>query len=138
VTQRLLAIDDNLDSAELIVRVANKCGYEARAIADSGALSGAMADWVPDIVTLDLCMPQDDGIAMLSLLQEKGFCGNLLIISGQDEWFRKTAGRLALGRGLKVVADLSKPISIKELREILTTLLSGFSGSPAAANSHAG
>jgi CheY-like chemotaxis protein len=119
--QRLLAIDDNIDSAELIARIANKCGYEARAMAD-GALSGVMADWIPDIVTLDLCMPQDDGIAMLSLLQEKGFSGSLVIISGQDEWFRKTAGRLAAARGLKVAADLSKPISVKELRETLAGL----------------
>jgi DNA-binding response OmpR family regulator len=120
-----LAIDDNIDSAELIARIANKCGYEARAMADGQALSGLMADWIPDIVTLDLCMPQDDGIAMLSLLKDKGFHGSLLIISGQDEWFRKTAGRLASARGLKVVADLSKPISVKELRETLSGLLAG-------------
>jgi len=120
--QRLLAIDDNIDSAELIARIANKCGYEARAMADGGALSGVMANWLPDIVTLDLCMPQDDGIAMLSLLKENGFSGSLLIISGQDEWFRKTAGRLASARGLRVVADLSKPISIKELRDTLAGL----------------
>jgi len=122
MTRRLLAIDDNLDSAELIARIANKCGYEARAMADSLMLPGVMTGWIPDIVTLDLCMPQDDGIAMLSLLKEKGFNGSLLIISGQDEWFRKTAGRLAAARGLTVIADLCKPISVKELRETLTAL----------------
>jgi DNA-binding response OmpR family regulator len=125
VTRRLLAIDDNMDSAELIARIANKCGYEARPMADSLMLPDVMTDWIPDIVTLDLCMPQDDGIAMLSLLQDKGFNGSLLIISGQDEWFRKTAGRLAAARGLTVVADLCKPISVKELRETLTALASG-------------
>jgi len=120
--QRLLAIDDNLDSAELIARIASKCGYEARAIADVPALSRVVIDWMPDIVTLDLCMPQDDGIVVLSMLREQGFSGSLLIISGQDEWLRKAAGRLAAARGLNVITDMSKPINIGELRVALTSL----------------
>jgi two-component system, chemotaxis family, chemotaxis protein CheY len=120
--QRLLAIDDNLDSAELIARIANKCGYEARAIADVPALSRVVMDWMPDIITLDLCMPQDDGFVVLSMLREQGFSGSLLIISGQDEWLRKAAGRLATARGLKVITDMSKPINIGELRVALTSL----------------
>jgi DNA-binding response OmpR family regulator len=120
--QRLLAIDDNLDSAELIARIASKCGYEARAIADIPALSRVVVDWMPDIVTLDLCMPQDDGIVVLSMLREQGFSGSLLIISGQDEWLRKAAGRLATAQGLNVITDMSKPINIGELRVALTSL----------------
>jgi DNA-binding response OmpR family regulator len=121
--QRLLAIDDNLDSAELIARIANKCGYEARAIADVPALSSVVMDWMPDIITLDLCMPQDDGLVVLSMLREQGFAGRLLIISGQDEWLRKAAGRLATARGLTVIRDMAKPINIGELRVALTSLI---------------
>jgi CheY-like chemotaxis protein len=120
--QRLLAIDDNADSAELIARIANKCGYDARATTDVPALSRIVADWMPDIITLDLCMPQDDGIAVLSILQEQGFSGGVMIISGQEEWLRKATGRLAAARGLKVITDMSKPINIGELREALTSL----------------
>jgi len=45
-----------------------------------------------------------------------------LIISGQDEWLRKAAGRLAAARGLNVITDMSKPINIGELRVALTSL----------------
>jgi len=120
--QRLLAIDDNLDCAELIARVADKCGYEARAVTDIPALPAMLADWMPDVLTLDLCMPQEDGIAVLSLLNKQGFHGSVLIVSGQEEWLRRSAGRLAAAHGLNVIADIAKPIDVKGLRETLVNL----------------
>lgn len=119
---RLLAVDDNLDSAELIARIAAKCGYEAQSMADPRALVDAIKRWHPEIVTLDLCMPQEDGIHLLSLLSASGFDGQLVIISGQDGWMRKVARRLASARGLKVAEDLGKPVDIKELRQLLVSL----------------
>jgi len=121
-SKRLLAIDDNSDSAELIARVAAKCGYEARSITDSSALGDMLSKFKPQVLTLDLCMPEEDGISLLSLLKDSGFAGSLVIISGQDDWFRKTAGRLAAARGLNVALDMAKPVDIKALREVLTGL----------------
>jgi CheY-like chemotaxis protein len=122
---RLLAVDDNSDSAELIARVAAKCGYEARSMTDSSTLGRVLDEWKPQVLTLDLCMPEEDGISVLSLLTRSRFSGHLLIISGQDEWFRKTASRLASARGLNVADDLSKPVDLKALRELLTQLANG-------------
>lgn len=119
---RLLAVDDNLDSAELIARVATKCGYEAQSMADPRALCDVISAWHPEILTLDLCMPQEDGVHLLSLLSASGFEGQVVIISGQDGWMRKVARRLASARGLKVAEDLGKPVDIKELRQLLTNL----------------
>jgi CheY-like chemotaxis protein len=120
--QRLLAIDDNTDSADLIVRIAGKCGYEARAMVDVTLLPQLIRHWMPDIITLDLCMPQDDGIAALSVLSQNSFTGSLLIISGQDDWLRQAAARLASAHGLRVAADIAKPINIQELRKALSSL----------------
>lgn len=122
---RLLAVDDNSDSAELIARVAAKCGYDARSMTDPSALGRVLDEWKPQVLTLDLCMPEEDGISVLSLLTQSGFSGHLLIISGQDEWFRKTASRLAAARGLNVADDLCKPVDLKVLRELLTQLANG-------------
>ena len=122
---RLLAVDDNSDSAELIARVAAKCGYDARSMTDSSTLGRVLDEWRPQVLTLDLCMPEEDGISVISLLTQSGFSGQLLIISGQDEWFRKTASRLASARGLKVADDLCKPVDLKALRELLMQLACG-------------
>jgi DNA-binding NtrC family response regulator len=119
---RLLAVDDNSDSAELIARVAAKLGYESRSMTDSSTLGRVLDEWNPQVLTLDLCMPEEDGISVLSLLTDSGFSGQLVIISGQDDWFRKTARRLASARGLNVADDLCKPVDLKALREVLMQL----------------
>jgi two-component system, chemotaxis family, chemotaxis protein CheY len=119
---RLLAVDDSADSADLVARVAAKCGYEAQATSDPDSVRALVASWKPEILTLDLCMPGADGIDLLSVLEETGFNGLLVIISGQDGWFRKAAGRLAETRGLNVVDDLQKPVDIAALRALLNRL----------------
>jgi len=122
---RLLAVDDSAVSAELVARVAAKCGYETQATSDPTSVRALVASWNPAILTLDLCMPETDGIDLLSVLQETGFGGQLVIISGQDRWFRKAASRLAETRGLKVVDDLQKPVDIAALRQLLIRLGQG-------------
>lgn len=123
--ERLLAVDDSPDSADLVARVASKCGYEAQATSDPSSVRALVASWKPEVLTLDLCMPEADGIDLLSVLAETGFNGLLVIISGQDGWFRKAAARLAETRGLKVVDDLQKPVDIAALRELLSRLRQG-------------
>jgi len=118
-TRRLLAIDDSTDSAELVARVAMGCGYEARAASDSRTLRTLIASYRPDMITLDLCMPETDGIDLISILQETHFTGSLMIISGQDDWFRTAVTKLAEARGLKVIGDLQKPFDIGALRASL-------------------
>lgn len=123
---RLLAVDDSADSADLVARVAVKCGYDAQAISDPKSVRTLVANWKPEVLTLDLCMPEADGIDLLSVLEETGFSGVLVIISGQDGWFRKAASRLAEVRGLKVVDDLQKPVDIGALRQLLSRLRQDF------------
>ena len=119
---RLLAIDDHIDSAELIARVAAKLGYDSRTAASSTELRDTLGSWEPDILTLDLSMPEEDGLGVFSLLEQQGFGGRIVIISGHDEWLRRAAGRLALAKGLNIAGNLSKPIDLKTLRGLLADL----------------
>jgi DNA-binding NtrC family response regulator len=119
---QLVAIDDNADSAELIARIAAKCGYDAKPITNARDLGQVLAEWKPHVVTLDLCMPEEDGISLLTVLHDNGFTGALVIISGQDDWFRKSAARLASARGINVTHDLPKPVDLKLLRTALMEL----------------
>lgn len=129
-SMRLLAVDDNSDSAELIARLAAKCGYDARTITDPHAIGEVLDGWKPEVVTLDLCMPEQDGIGMFATLKNCGFQGELIIISGQDDWLRKTASRLAFAQGLKVADDLQKPVDLGVLRTLLTKLKAAAAGQP--------
>lgn len=120
---RLLAVDDNAASAELVARVAAKCGYEARSLSNPDKLRKLLHDWKPTVLTLDLCMPESDGIGLLAMLQEEGFDGTLVIVSGQDGMLRRAAAMIADGRGLQVAGDLQKPVALDALRDLLVRLL---------------
>ncbi len=120
--ERLLAVDDSVDSAELVARIAAKRGYESKAISDPRSVGRLIAEWRPHIVTLDLCMPDTDGIDLLSVLKAVDFSGAIVIISGQDAWFRKAAARLAETHGLTVAGELQKPVDIAQLRALLDGL----------------
>lgn len=120
--RRLLAVDDDAGSAELVARLGTRCGYDARPISDPRELPRLLAQWKPDVLTLDLCMPEEDGITVFDLLKTGGFCGHLIIISGQDGWLRKVAGRLAQAHGLNFTREMAKPVDVSALREVLRTL----------------
>jgi YesN/AraC family two-component response regulator len=91
-------------------------------MSDTRTLHSVLESWPPHVLTLDLCMPQEDGIAQLSSIKSGGFSGALIIISGQDDWLRRAAVKLAVARGIEVVHDLSKPIDVKTLKDLLTKL----------------
>jgi DNA-binding NtrC family response regulator len=121
-TLRLLSIDDNADSAELVARIARRCGCDARVASTPGEIREALKVFQPEILALDLSMPELDGLDLLRLLQDVGYKGRLIIISGHDDFMRASAGRLATARGLELIGNLQKPLDGSRLRELLGTL----------------
>jgi DNA-binding NtrC family response regulator len=119
---RLLAVDDNADSAELVARIGGRCGYEAQTAENPRKVRQLLVEWQPAVVTLDLCMPEVDGIDLLSVLVETKFSGRVLIISGQADLLRRSAARLATARGLAVAADIQKPVDVAALRRVLSEI----------------
>ena len=120
--KRLLAVDDNFESAELIARIGTACGYETKPIMDPRTVPDILEDWKPDVLTLDLCMPHKDGFSILATLQEVGFKGSLIVISAQNDWLRKAACQLAEVNGIEVTSHLQKPINLHALRDLLNTI----------------
>ena len=119
---RLLAVDDNSESAELIARIGTSCGYDTKPIMDPRTVPEILGDWKPHVVTLDLCMHHKDGFSILATLQEVGFKGSLIVISAQNDWLRKAACQLAEVNGIEVTSHLQKPINLHALRDLLNTI----------------
>jgi|SRR6185503_827327 len=122
---RLLAVDDDKDSAELIVRNALRCGYECFPVYDAHTLREIIPHWRPHVITLDLCLPDAEKFETISILQAVQYSGDLIIVSGQTDAYRKEAAELAAHGGLRVTADLPKPVQIAELRKVLDNIKDG-------------
>jgi DNA-binding response OmpR family regulator len=119
---RLLVVEDDKDVSELIVRTAVKCGYDSFPVHNARILPEVIANWRPDVVTLDHCLPNSEGFEAITALESVQYMGKLIIVSGQPEWLRKEAVKSASVSGLNVTADLPKPIAVAELRELLSEL----------------
>lgn len=117
---RLLAVDDDADSAELIVRVAERCGYEAFATSDSRGVINLTKALSPDIMAVDINMPNIDASALFVLLAQSNFAGRILIVSGEDENVLRATQAQAQALGLSVPFLQQKPLDFQKLRAMLT------------------
>lgn len=118
-TLRLLAVDDDASSAELIVRVAERCGYEAFATSDSRGVVALTKALSPDILAVDINMPNVDAAGLFTLLAEAGVTARILIVSGEDEAVLQATRMRAEGLGLSVPYVLQKPLDFQKLRAML-------------------
>jgi CheY-like chemotaxis protein len=116
---RLLAVDDDASSAELIVRVAERCGYEAFATSDSRGVVSLARALNPDIMAVDINMPNIDAVGLFRLLADARYTGRILIVSGEDEAVLKATQARAEQMGLAVPYVQQKPLDFEKLRQML-------------------
>ena len=117
--KRLLAIDDDVSSAELIVRIAERCHYEAFATSDSRGVMNLTSALHPSILAVDICMPNLDANDLFELLAKDSYDGRILIVSGQQPKVLEETRAHALKLGLNAPYALQKPLDIPLLRNIL-------------------
>jgi CheY-like chemotaxis protein len=119
---RVLVVEDDPDSAELIARACARCGYTTMSAADATAMQSAIRNWQPDVITLDLCLPNIDGLEVISAIKDTGFTGPVIIVSGQAEWIREFTSKAAIECGLNIPAHMEKPVDLRRLRQLLTSV----------------
>jgi two-component system nitrogen regulation response regulator NtrX len=62
---RILVVDDEADIRSLLSEILSEEGYEVDVAADAGQARSSRASQVPDLVLLDIWMPDTDGITLL-------------------------------------------------------------------------
>jgi two-component system nitrogen regulation response regulator NtrX len=67
---RILVVDDEVDIRELVQEILEEEGYDVAVAADAAAAREAVASRAPDLVLLDIWMPQTDGITLLRTWRE--------------------------------------------------------------------
>lgn len=122
---RLLAVDDDLDSAELVVRVAERCGFEGFATSDSRGVMNLSNALKPIVLSIDICMPNINAEELIGLLAEARYDGYIIIVSGQKQEVLDQTSLLASNAGLQVLGAMQKPLDYGALRKMLKDLEEG-------------
>ena len=116
---RVLVVDDDQDMCDFMVTVAEGAGFEAQSLTDPTQVEAALMNEQPDILVLDLSMPQMDGIEILRLLATQKNPIGLVIVSGYDALVLGAASQLAQAQKLNLLGTLSKPIRANDLAGML-------------------
>jgi two-component system, chemotaxis family, chemotaxis protein CheY len=128
----LLAVDDDASSAELVVRIAERCGFEAFATSDPRGFIELCKQLNPSVLSIDINMPNIDANGLLVLLHEAGFAGKIMIVSGQDHDTLRTVSDFGASLGLQKPEIMQKPIDIAKMRLLLGGLSREIQASTAA------
>jgi EAL domain-containing protein (putative c-di-GMP-specific phosphodiesterase class I) len=119
---RLLIVDDEIDIAALIGRIAAGCGYEVKTCNDVEGLLAQLPVFRPTHIVLDLIMPGLDGIQALRRLADARIRARIVLMSGLESRVLDAARRVGLESGLDIAAILTKPFTNQELRRLFDGL----------------
>jgi DNA-binding response OmpR family regulator len=107
--QTVLVVEDTDEIRELVVTVLTKAGMDVRAVASGAACMEELRRSVPDVVVLDLGLPDADGTEICRQIRAETQCSVLMLTARAEE--------VDLLIGLAVGADgyMAKPFSPREL-----------------------
>jgi len=122
LNNRLLLIDDDPGSRRVIKKMAEGLGFEVVATEDPDCFIKKARNWRPSVITLDLMMPQADGVQLLRGLAADKCNAQIVLTSGADGKVLQTALQLGRERGLRMSGTLGKPMSVDEFRALFAPL----------------
>src|SRR3954468_1674324 len=115
---RLLVVDDDPPIADLVATVARYEGWEAVTAYSGGEALRLAAEFRPDIVVLDLMLPDIDGFGVLDGLRRSGTMVPVVFLTARDGVADRVAGLTRGGDDYLV-----KPFSVEELMARLRAVL---------------
>lgn len=119
---KILVLDDESFMLKLLSRVLSNLGYTSVTLCDSGraALERITdVDAVPNVILLDLNMPEMDGIEFVRHLVDRHYPGSLILVSGEDERILQTTVKLVRAHKIPILGYLHKPVKPDALSALL-------------------
>ncbi|MDO8350913.1 MAG: EAL domain-containing response regulator [Gallionella sp.] len=119
---KILVLDDESFMLKLLGHMLANLGYTSVATCDNGRAALELVDSPndsPNLILLDLNMPEMDGIEFVRHLVERSYTGSLLLISGEDERMLAAADKLVQAHKITVLGHVAKPVAPQALAALL-------------------
>lgn len=117
---RVLAVDDDLDTLEMMSELLSLRGAEVRSAGSADEAISALARFEPDVLVSDISMPGRDGYELIRDVRSRGWDPETLPAVAVTALASSEDRRRALDAGYQV--HLGKPIDPTELTSILVSL----------------
>lgn len=116
---KILVVEDNVDSRDLLAKLLGMSGYEVLAACDGESGYAAALKQVPDLIITDINMPGMDGIALLKKIRlESPLRGTAVLVVTA---FGDEAAREAIEAGAD--AATSKPFDFEAFVDTVKNLI---------------
>lgn len=118
-----LIVEDDGFTADVIRKTLERAHYDEILHAGSGGEALMVLDeaWGSiKLVVLDLVLPDADAFVLLKGLGEKGYCGQILFVSGANPRWLQMAEESARRRGMTVLGSYQKPFSVPAMINTLS------------------
>lgn len=122
--RKVAIVDDDQQFADMLALLATNAGLETQVYTNAQIFCQTPHD-ADELIILDLCMPDMDGIDVLRQLAAQANHCPLILISGQYKGVLRAAEDLAVAQRLNHLASLTKPVQLSELNAVLLKHLDG-------------
>jgi two-component system response regulator MtrA len=119
MAKKLLIIDDQASIARVVGLIGEQLGLEVRALNSSMLATETFVEFRPDIVILDMIMPEKDGIDVLNEILLTGIPARIVLTSGFSNAYLRLAEGVAKFHDSDQVSVLKKPFRREELVAVL-------------------
>lgn len=117
---RLLVMDDDPEVADFFGQAGAQLGFDVAVLSDPAAFFDKLESFAPHVILLDLQMPDRDGIELMRDLAEAGCTAKIVIASGLESRVVTSAEEHGRSLGLTIAGTLCKPITQRELENVLS------------------
>jgi two-component system, OmpR family, response regulator len=107
---RVVVVDDEASLTDLLSMALRYEGWDVRSAADGRTALSLVREFRPDVVVLDIMLPDLDGMRVLSRLRSDGIDVPVLFLTAKDSLDDRVAGLTAGGDDY-----VTKPFSLEEL-----------------------
>lgn len=118
-TGRILIVDDEPQDVATIERAGTSLSLEVATLDHTKAFERLVTEWTPDIVVLDIGIPDRDGYVLLGVLGSLKFKGDVIIISSVSQQDLDTAAQAGRIRGLRILGTARKPVAYNAIRAVI-------------------
>ena len=127
IKRRILVVDDEDNLRTMLVAALKFEGYDVAAAANGREGLRSVKEAKPDLIVLDVMMPELDGFGMLKRLRETGDRTPVVFLTAKD-----TSADAVEGLGLGADDYLAKPFSLEELVARVEAVMRRVDSSPTA------
>ena len=125
---RVLVVEDEPSIREVVGLYLRRAGYQVTVVEDGRAALNSLSDALPDLVVLDLMLPEVDGLEITRWLRERGDTPIIMLTARREE--RDRIAGLEMGADDYVVKPFSPQELVSRVRAVLRrTQNSGLGGS---------